>query len=417
MKILLYGINFSPELTGIGKYTGELAAWLASRGHEVSVVTAPPYYPEWQVHDGYKAGRYRKEIWKGVTVYRVPLWVPKRPSGLKRILHLASFAATSLPVAWWRLAHRPDAVLVVEPPLFCAPATLLGAAVVGSRSWLHVQDFEVDAAFDLGMLSGKTLRKAVLGVERFLMRRFTRVSTISSKMRERLLAKGVESDRVVLFPNGVDLDAVKPLDRPSVIRAELGIPEHAVVALYSGNMGGKQGLEILGEVAHLLAAQPDIRFVFCGEGPTKPVLQAACRDLPNVHFLPLQPIERLSELLGAADIHLLPQRKDAADLVMPSKLTGILASGKPLICASPEDTELASVVANCGVLTPPEDAGAMADALLKLAQDPARRTVLGAAGRTYARNWLDAETIFRRFEEALLQTLPDPREPQHQSKP
>lgn len=416
MKILLYGINFSPELTGIGKYTGELAAWLASRGHEVSVVTAPPYYPDWEVREGYSSRRYRKEVWKGVTVYRVPLWVPKKPSGLKRILHLASFAATSLPVAWWRLAHRPDAVLVVEPPLFCAPATLLGAALVGSRSWLHVQDFEVDAAFDLGLLSGKTLRRCVLAVERFLMRRFTRVSTISNKMRERLLAKGVDADKVVLFPNGVDLDAVKPLGRTSVIRSELGIADDAVVALYSGNMGGKQGLEILGDVARLLAIHPKIVFIFCGEGPTKPVLQDACRDLANVHFLPLQPMERLSELLGAADIHLLPQRKDAADLVMPSKLTGILASGKPLICASPEGSELANVVVNCGVLTAPENADAMAAALLALADDPARRATLGAAGRTYARNWLDAEAIFRRFEEALLQTLPDPREPQHQAK-
>ena len=97
MKILIYGINYAPELTGIGKYSAELAEWLAARGHEVSVVTAPPYYPQWRVHDGYRSGRYAKEELRGVTVRRAPLWVPEKPGGAKRLIHLASFALSSLP--------------------------------------------------------------------------------------------------------------------------------------------------------------------------------------------------------------------------------------------------------------------------------------------------------------------------------
>ena len=124
MKLLVYGINFAPELTGIGKYTGEMVAWLAARGHEVRVVTAPPYYPDWSVRPGYSGSRYAREDWRGATVLRTPLWVPRKVTGLKRLVHLASFALSSLPtlLAQWR--WKPDVVWVTEPPLFCAPAPL-----------------------------------------------------------------------------------------------------------------------------------------------------------------------------------------------------------------------------------------------------------------------------------------------------
>jgi colanic acid biosynthesis glycosyl transferase WcaI len=122
VKLLVYGINFAPELTGIGKYTGEMAQWLAAAGHEVRVITAPPYYPAWKVGEGHSARHYRSETWQGVRVMRTPLWVPRQPGGLKRLLHLGSFALSSLPVlcAQWR--WKPDVVWVVEPALMCAPA-------------------------------------------------------------------------------------------------------------------------------------------------------------------------------------------------------------------------------------------------------------------------------------------------------
>ena len=112
MRILIYGINFSPELTGIGKYTGEMAAWLAARGHEVRVVTAPPYYPDWQVWAGFSAWQYQlaDETGGRLRVVRCPLWVPARPSGLTRLLHLASFALSSLPVLLWQWRWRPEVV-------------------------------------------------------------------------------------------------------------------------------------------------------------------------------------------------------------------------------------------------------------------------------------------------------------------
>ena len=405
MKLLFYGINHSPELAGIGKYTGEMAAWFAANGHEVRVITAPPYYPAWKVGPGYSASQYRTESLQGATVYRAPLWVPLQPGGLKRLLHLASFALSSLPVllAQWR--WKPDVVWVVEPPLMCAPAAAAFASLRGVKSWLHIQDYEVDAAFDLGLIKGAALRRWVAGAERWLMRRFDRVSTISGRMVERARAKGVAPERVVHFSNWVDIGGITPLAAPSAYRAELGLAQDAVVALYSGNMGNKQGLEILADVARLLQGESHIRFVFGGNGSGRADLQARCAGLPNVRFLDLQPLGRLNHWLGLADVHLLPQRADAADLVMPSKLTGMLASGRAVLATAHAETELGRVVAQeaaCGLVVPPENASAMAEALRTLAADPARRLELGANGRRYAERELSQDVILRRFEAQLL---------------
>ncbi|MDP3840995.1 MAG: glycosyltransferase [Oxalobacteraceae bacterium] len=182
------------------------------------------------------------------------------------------------------------------------------------------------------------------------------------------------------FPNWIDLDAVRPLTAPSSYRAELGIPAEAVVALYSGNMGGKQGLEIMAEAARLLSDEVGLHFIFCGNGAGKAELVRLTQGLQNVRFLDLQPMNRLNDLLGLADIHLLPQRADAADLVMPSKLTGMLASGRAVVATAHADTELGRVVQGCGILVAPGDAGAFAAAIRELAGDPVRRQELGGAG-------------------------------------
>ncbi|CAB3702702.1 glycosyltransferase WbuB [Achromobacter piechaudii] len=405
MKILIYGINYAPELTGIGKYSAELAEWLAAHGHQVSVVTAPPYYPQWQVHEGYRAGRYRREERRGVTVRRAPLWVPKRPGGLKRLIHLASFAVSSLPSLLRAAASRPDLILVVEPALFCAPAAWLTARLCGARAWLHIQDYEVDAAFELGLLKGAGLRSMVKRAERWLMRRFDRVSTISHRMLDLAIAKGVEPERAVLLPNWIDVNAITPRADGGDYRAELGIPDNAIVALYSGNMGGKQGLQTLAEVARRLSRESRLWFVFCGQGPERAPLQAACQGLDRVVFLDLQPADRLGALLNTADIHLLPQRAGAADLVMPSKLTGMLASGRPVVCGAAPGTELAGVVARCGLLTPPEDAEAMAEAVRKLSYNAQIRETLGAAARLYALNNLHVDAVLAAAEREFAKVI------------
>lgn len=402
MKILVYGLNFAPELTGIGKYTGEMAQWLAERGHEVRIVTAPPYYPEWKLRPG-SSWRWRTERGASLHVWRCPLWVPAKAGGLKRILHLLSFGASSLPVLLRQIAWRPDVVWTVEPALVGAPAASFVAWASGGRSWLHIQDYEVDAAFDMGLLKGEGLRRFALAAERWLMRRFDRVSTISGRMMDLARRKGLPDEQLVFFPNWVDISLVRP-QATSSYRAELGIATDAVVCLYSGNMGNKQGLEILADAARLLQGRPDIQFVFCGGGSGREDLERRCDGLPNVRFLPLQPLAKLSDLLAVADIHLLPQRADAADLVMPSKLGGMVASGRCVLATAAEGTELADVVAGraaCGVVVPPEHAQAFADAIVRLAGDRDERTRMGTNGRAFAEREIEREAVLKAFEGAL----------------
>lgn len=401
MRILIYGLNYAPEVTGVGKYTAEMAEGLAARGHEVRVVCAPPYYPQWQVHEGWRAWQYRRESSHGVRVRRAPLWVPARPGGAKRILHLASFALTSLPLLLREAFWRPHIVMPIAPTLLCAPGALLLARAAGARAWLHIQDFEVDAAFELGLLEGGDTAKAARaarGFERALLRRFDMVSSISPRMVERAIGKGVDSSRAACVPNWVDTNAIYPLPQPSTFRKRLGIPAANTVVLYSGNMGAKQGIDILADVAAALAARRDISFVFCGDGAAKRDLVARCASLPNCHVLPLQPVALLNELLNVADIHVLPQRADAADLVMPSKLTGMLASGRAVVAMARPGTSLHEVVADYGIVVPPEDGAALAGAIAALAGDPARRAALGRAARRYAQQNLSPESIFGALE-------------------
>ncbi|NPT40349.1 WcaI family glycosyltransferase [Paraburkholderia sp. 1N] len=401
MKILLYGINYAPELTGIGKYSSEMAESLRALGHDVRVVCAPPYYPEWRVAKSYSAWRYTGEWLSGIRVWRAPLWIPARPRGAVRLLHLVSFAVASAPIMLMQALWRPDVVLTIAPSLLNAPVAWLLARLTFCKALLHVQDFEVDAAFQLGLLKGKRLKRAALSIERFMMRRFDLVSTISGRMVEHASSKGLDRAKVFCFPNWVDTKAVSPIDRPSEFRALWNISQSATVVLYSGNMGAKQGIEVLAEAASALSGRQDIVFVFCGDGPSRAPLEMRCAGLPNVKFVPLQPVDRLNELLNLADIHVLPQRADAADLVMPSKLTGMLASGRATIAMANEGTELFEVVSPRGVVVPPEDMEPLVQAIKTLADDPRRRAHLGATAREYAEAKLSRQMVLGEFEENL----------------
>lgn len=393
-KILIVTINYWPELTGIGKYTAEMAEWLVQHGADVKVITAPPYYPAWRVAAGYSGWRYSSEIVNDVHVVRCPLWVPGKPNGLKRILHLASFALAALPVVLWSgFRWRPDAVFAIEPPLFCAPGALLAARLCGAKAWLHIQDFEVDAAFELGILKSAWLRRLVLRGERMLMRRFDHLSTISDRMLDRLVAKKTNSEGCILFPNWVELDRIRPLSTPSALRSAWGFKDAEVIVLYSGNMGEKQGLEILIEVARGLVHEDNIRFVLCGDGAARSRLVKSAEGLSNVVFKPLQPIDSLNDLMNLADIHVLPQRADAADLVLPSKLTNMLASGRPVVATAETGTQVAELLDGCGIVVPPGNAQLLSEAIVSLSASSGQRHALGAEARSVAERLWDKERL------------------------
>ena len=405
LRILLHGINYSPELTGIGKYSGEMAEWLAARGHGVRVVTAPPYYPAWRVRTDYRAWSYKTEPGNGpddVRVYRCPIYVPRRPSGNTRLLHLGSFMLSSLPIMLSQAQWRPDVVLTVEPTLLSSIAGVTTARLAEAVAWLHVQDFEVDAAFGLGLLpgEGRAHRLAEM-LDRRTMCLFDHISTVSEKMMQRLPEKGVPIEKTVMFPNWVDTDVIAPLPGVSRLRQQLGLGPERVVLMYAGNMGMKQGLELLPLLAKEFAPDPRIHFVFCGDGAYHAQLAGMVRGAANVTMLPLQPFDRLNDLLNAADIHLLPQRPDAADLVMPSKLTGMLASGRPVIATAAPGTQVALALGSCGIAVPPLDNSALFAAVRTLADEPQMRHALGVAARAHAVEHLGRERVLERFEAEL----------------
>ena len=416
MRILLYGINFAPEPVGIGKYSGELATWLGKQGHQVRVITAQPYFPSWRLGNGNNNVRnhYSAERFPGVDVRRCPLWVPRRPSGLTRLVHLASFALTSLPVLLAQRRWRPDVVITVAPAFFCAPGALLLQRLCGRgcQSWLHIQDFELDAAFELGMLRGKWLRGMAEGWERHTLRGFDRVSTISAAMVQRAQQKGVEAKRTVVLPNWVDLGAIQPQGPDEAVanpyRRELGVPEEAMVLQYSGSMNKKQGLELLVTVIKQLADVPNLLWLLAGEGPTKAAFAEATAGLAQVRLLPLQPVERMDDWLNLADVHLLPQKAGAADVVLPSKLLGILASGRPVVASSPAGSELGDLAEQAGLRVDPEDPIAFAAAVRRLVDDGELRGQLGRRARQLAVERFGQEAVLRTLEEELVALVARP---------
>ena len=411
MRLLIHGINYAPELAGIGRYTGELGAWLAARGHRVTVLTAHPYYPEWRVHPAYRGRGWRREFRDGVEVLRAPLYVPIRVTGKTRFLHEISFGASCL--YWWPYLCRQrwDAVLAVYPPLHSGiiPSWLVRHQKIPLI--IHVQDLQVDAARELGIFQQRLILTFLEGLERLLLRRAEAVTTISLGMRARLLDKGVPASHLHLFPNWADLERISPSPKDNPVRRQLGLKPEEMMVLYAGSLGEKHGLEVILESARLTQKESSIRYVVAGEGVAKSRLieLARLQRLNKVLFLPLQSEALFPLLLAAGDIHLVVQKRKAADLVMPSKLTNIMAAGRPFIATALPGTELARVTveSQAGLLVPPENAHELAKAILKLAAEETTRQEMGRRARAYAEAQLDRETVLTRFEDLVFR-LTDP---------
>ncbi|MCK8077192.1 glycosyltransferase WbuB [Vibrio sp. 1CM2L] len=399
-NICLISLNYSPELTGIGKYNGEMCADLATQGHSISVVTAPPYYPEWKVHKDFTSKLFREEQVNGVNIQRCPIYVPAEPTTLKRILHLASFAASSVIGLVKSKMSKPDVVMLVQPTLFCAPFTLLYAKCVGAKTIMHVQDYEVDALFGLGMMKGGLLQKFVCGCESWLMKRFDAVSTISYSMIENAKAKGVDAGKIIYFPNWSDTSFVTPNTDGSVLKRQWGFGKNDKVVLYSGNIGKKQGLEVVVEAAKKFQDDESVKFVLVGSGSYVEELKAISKaaGVDNVYFKPLQPWERVPQMLALADVHLVVQKKGAADAVLPSKLTNILSAGGHALVTAEAHTELGKIELEHPKIyhrVEPENTGAFIDGLSELlARDTQSYNNIA---RAYAEANLDKQAILKRF--------------------
>ena len=409
MYIQIYTGNFFPEKTGIGKYTGEMALWLAKAGHRVEVITGFPYYPEWRLGEPYSRTGFKTESWQGVTIRRVPHYIPgdgKVTSARRMLVDFSLLLSTS----WHGLRtlfsrKPPDVMMAICPPLFSGVWPML-ISKLRRRPWIyHVQDYQVDAAVQLGMLKPRLLGKLLLTAERVLMRSASVTSSITPAMCRKAQSKGVAQQRSFELANWSDLSRVYPVDRNTGFRREWGLGPERTVVMYAGAMGRKQGLEIVLDAAEALMAEPQYQFIMVGSGSDAEALQQAAsrRALTNMRFLPLQPLERLNELLGSGDIHLVIQKADAADLVMPSKLTNILAAGRPAVATAVANTALWDAVqgSGTGIAIQPDDAASLIAAIQGLAAAPERAARLGMQARAYAERHLDQDAILKRFDELL----------------
>lgn len=409
MRILIVSLNFGPELTATGKYTGDMAAWLAHQGHEVHAIAGMPHYPEWRIHDGYRKRVWFTEMYKGVTVYRVPLFVPSinTLNTRTRIAMETSFTLASLP--WWfghLIQKRFDVVIGVCPPLQNAILPWLYNRIRGVPFIFHIQDLQVDAALELGMIHSDRLSAILKRLENGLLSRATYVSTITEAMRQRVIDKGVAPERCLLFPNWSDTSFIRPLPKDKAFRRQLGASEDDFLAIYAGNMGEKQGLEIVIDTAEQLRHLPRIRFALVGNGAKAPELRNKVKQLglTNVVFHDVLPWKDVPEMLAAADVHLIIQRKEASDLVMPSKLTNIMAAGRPVIVTAPRDSSLAQLVTNkrVGTAIAPEDPDALTQSLKQLSQRPEELVAAGKRARVHAVKTISQDAVLRQFERDLI---------------
>ena len=404
MRILIYGINYAPDLTGIGKYTGEMAGWLVKNGHTVHAVTAMPYYPQWQIKTAYKGKWWHKEYIDGVKVYRCPLYVPKKVSSLKRIVHEFSFVLSTIPV-WLRIFFRKryDVVISVAPPFHLGLLPLIYTKLRFTKMVTHIQDLQVDVAKQLGMIKNSRFLNVMLAFEKFILKRSTSVSTISRGMRSKIESKGIDPSKCMIFPNWVDENIVFPMGKNGSLRKEFGFSEEDKVILYSGNLGEKQGLENIVEVAKNFKEETNVKFVIIGCGGCEAKLKLAAKNagLANIYFHELLPYEKLSASLAMADIHLVLQKKYAEDLVMPSKLISILAAGGcPLVTAS-QGSNLHELISknDMGIVVEPDDAAALGEGIrsaLKINLESIRYNA-----RNYAKKFLAKDPILKNWETKL----------------
>jgi colanic acid biosynthesis glycosyl transferase WcaI len=404
MRILVLTVNYWPEETGIGAVTTWRCEGLAARGHDVSVCTTFPYYPQWRVADDYRGKSWLSESRNGVTIYRSWSWVPSRLSSVKRILFEASFLAGNLLRAL--SAEKPELIVVESPPLGLAlTARLLG------RHWkvpfvFDVMDLQPDAAAELGMLSSGPLMRALYWLERYAYTHAALISTLTEGMRQRIIGKFISPRKVALIATHADSDLL------SIRRDELGQRfrkmhglDGKFIVVHSGNMGVKQGLEVILDAAELSLDRPEIVYLIVGDGAMRSELQskAASAGLDNVWFLPVLARQQFLEMLAATDIALITQQRSVSDIVFPSKTATLMSAGCPIVASVNESCEVARVLehSGAGLVMPAENPLALFDAIRAVQSNPQRRRGMGEAGRSYARLHWDENVVLAKLESEL----------------
>jgi colanic acid biosynthesis glycosyl transferase WcaI len=408
MRITTWGINYAPELTGIGPYNTELCEFLKNCGHEISMVTAFPYYPTWAKLSTDRWRLYRTDTREGVPIHRCWHYVPARATTARRILHELSFGLTS----FLRILALPraDTYVIISPPLFLGILAWMVAGLKRSRYIFHVQDLQPDAAIGLEMVKAGAFLRLLYGIERFSYRHAVAVSGISESMIAAFSRKGVPVEKRWYFPNWISRRAA-PMDPAAhSFRESHGIPPDAFLAVYAGNLGRKQGLHVLLEAGRLLkSCSPGERYssiwlVIAGDGVMRSELERELRrdPAPNFLLLSLLPEPAYRAMLTEATLGIVTQARGSGQVVFPSKLLTILAAGLPVLTVAEEDSDLARSVVreNFGIKVPPDQPEQVAQVLVDLTHQQEVLQRMAENGRRWVQNF-SADHILGEFEAKL----------------
>jgi colanic acid biosynthesis glycosyl transferase WcaI len=369
LRVLLIGLNYSPETTGIAPYTSNLASGLAQRLMDVRVLSANPHYPEWRVHDGY--GDWTKtELIGDVPVTRLRHYVPARPGGLNRLASEVSFGMRVVFARW----GRPDVIVMVSPALFSTAVAMLRVVLSLNRPLVGVwvQDIYSLGITETGMGTGPVAR-AITWVEKITLKAASGVVVIHSRFGEYLSSRlGVDSERIEVVRNWTHLDPHTPVDA-AVIRARHGWRDDETVVLHSGNMGVKQGLENVVYAAQLADEQESpVRFVLMGNGSQRDDLQTLGGAVTRLQFIGSLDNAGFQDALAAADVLLVNERPGVSEMAVPSKLTSYFNAARPVIGATDPGGLTASEInaAGCGRIVLAGDPQALLDCALELGAAP-----------------------------------------------
>ncbi|MEH2448895.1 MAG: glycosyltransferase family 4 protein [Nostoc sp.] len=411
MRILIYSYNYYPEPIGIAPLMTELAEGLVKRGHQVRVVTAMPNYPERQIYQEYRGKWYVNEYKNGVQIQRSYVWIRPQPNLLDRVLLDASFVVTSFVPAL--IGWRPDVILSTSPSLpSCVPVALLGW-LRACPVILNLQDILPEAAVHVGLLKNKLLIQLFTVLEKFAYHTASKISVIADGFVDNLRAKGVEANKIVQIPNWVDVNFICPLPKENNPFRTAHNLNGKFVVLYSGNIALTQGLEGVVKAASELRHIPDIVFVIVGEAKGLQRLQQECLNCgaDNVLLLPFQPRQHLPQMLAAADVGLVVQKKNVVSFNMPSKIQVLLASGRALVASVPDNGTAAKAIRQSGggIIVPPEDPQALAMAILDLYKNPEKVKTLGYKSRQYAVEHYAFEQALNQYESLCYSLTVDSR--------
>ncbi|WP_339846187.1 WcaI family glycosyltransferase [Dokdonia sp. Asnod3-C12] len=396
--ITLISLNFYPEDTAIGLYSTQLAEYLESLGALLSVITAFPYYPKWEIAESYQnKGTYLHEKNGTIDIYRYKQFTPKEPTFLKRVIHIADFTIGSR----FNFKQITECDIVISVIPFTSSAWL-GNTLSRKRSakhWIHIQDFEFDAAFQSGLASGVESKsmayKALMKLERSILNKADYVSTISQTMLAKLKEK--TTSKTYYLPNWIDAAE----SDPSKSQAHPYFSHDKCSVLYSGNVGDKQDWQLFTNVVKALDFNK-FEVIVVGAGAKMEVLKENLKDTKVKFYAPVPFIE-LSSLLASADVHILFQKGEVVDTVMPSKILGMMASARPSIITGHPDAEPAKIIkdSNGGYYNSVINVDIILSQLETLNSTPEIAMTIGTAARKYVLEKFARKPILEKFSQTL----------------